>query len=99
MHLRSREDRLRSAAQNLGLRLEKSRARNLGDETFGGYMLVYKERNAVAYGAAGHMGRGYSLTLAGVEAYLKRREKQEEKRGLIVGTGLFSKPPYIHKTS
>ena len=88
MHPRSREDRLCYAAQNLGLRLEKSRARNLGDETFGGYMLVYKERNAVAYGAAGHMGRGYSLTLDGVEAYLKRREKQGKKRGLTGGIDL-----------
>jgi hypothetical protein len=28
-------------------------------------MLIYVERNAIAYGAAGH---GYSLTLDGVEA-------------------------------
>jgi len=68
MHSRSRENQLRRVARRLGLRLEKSRA-------FGGYMLVYIERNAVAYSAAGHKGRGYSLTLDGVEAYLKRREK------------------------
>jgi hypothetical protein len=37
------------------------------------------ERNAVAYGAAGHTGRGYSLTLNGVEAYLKRRQKEQKK--------------------
>jgi hypothetical protein len=42
-------------------------------------MLVYIERNAIAYGAAGHMGRGYRLTLEGVEAYLKRRETLEKK--------------------
>jgi hypothetical protein len=38
-------------------------------------MLIYSERNAIAYGAAGHKGAGYSLTLDGIEAYLKRREK------------------------
>lgn len=93
MHPRSREHRLRRAARGLGLRLEKSRARDPHDETFGGYMLVYMERNAIAYGAAGHMGRGYSLTLDGVEAYLKRREMQEKKRGVAGGTGLSSGRP------
>jgi hypothetical protein len=82
MHSRSRENQLRHAARRLGLRLEKSRARDPHDETFGGYMLVYLERNAIAYGAAGHTGRGYGLTLDGVEAYLKRREKRDEKLGL-----------------
>ena len=42
-------------------------------------MLVFMERNAVAYGAAGHQGRGYTLNLNGVEAYLKRRQKQQKK--------------------
>lgn len=79
MHPRSRENRLRREARSLGLRLEKSRARDPHDLTFGGYMLVYRERNAIAYGAAGHVGRGYSLTLDGVQAYLKRREKREKK--------------------
>jgi hypothetical protein len=80
---------LRRAARRLGLRLEKSRARDL----HGGYMLVYMERNAIAYGAAGHIGRGYSLTLDGVEAYLKRREKREKKRGVAGSTGLASGRP------
>jgi hypothetical protein len=93
MHSRSRENWLRREARSLGLRLEKSRARDPHDLTFGGYMLVYMERNAIAYGAAGHMGRGYSLTLDGVEAYLKRREKREKKRGLAGGTGLSSHRP------
>ena len=90
MYPRSTENRLRREARRLGLRLEKSRARDPHDETFGRYMLVYIERNAIAYGAAGHKGRGYSLTLQGVEAYLKLREKQEKKRGVMDGTGLFS---------
>lgn len=88
MHPRSREIRLRRTARQLGLRIEKSRARDPHDVMFGGYMLVYRERNAIVYGAAGHMGPGYSLTLDGVEAYLKRREKLEKKRGIIDGTGL-----------
>jgi hypothetical protein len=79
MHPRSRENRLRRAARRLGLRLEKSRASDPHDLTFGGYMLVYRERNAIAYGAAGHKGAGYSLTLDAIEAYLKRREKRQKK--------------------
>ena len=79
MQPQSREDQLRHAARALGLRLEKSPAKDPRDLTFGGYMLVHMERNAVAYGAAGHTGRGYSLTLNGVEAYLKRRQKQQKK--------------------
>jgi hypothetical protein len=82
-----KESQLRHAARVLGLRLEKSPAQDPHDLTFGGYMLVFMERNAVAYGAAGHMRRGYSLTLEGVEAYLKRRERREKKRGVAGGTG------------
>ena len=94
MHPRSKENRLRKAARQLGLRLEKSGARDPHDPTFGGYMLVYVERNAIAYGAAGHNGRGYSLTLDDVEAYLKRREKRDEKLGLAALHRLFSNPPH-----
>jgi hypothetical protein len=87
MDPRAREKQLRRMARSLGLRLEKSRARDPHDETFAGYMLVYIERNAIAYGAAGHKGRGYSLTLEGVEAYLKLREKQEKRRGVTRSIG------------
>jgi len=80
MDLQSKESQLRQAACALGLKLEKSPAQDPRDLTFGGYMLVFMERNAVAYGAAGHTGRGYGLTLNGVEAYLKRRQKQQKKR-------------------
>jgi hypothetical protein len=80
MHPQSKEDQLRHAARAFGLKLERSPAQNARDLTFGGYMLVHMERNAVAYGAAGHRGRGYTLTLNGVEAYLKRREKHLKKR-------------------
>ena len=79
MQPQSREDQLRHAARALGLRLEKSPTQDPHDLTFGGYMLVHMERNAVAYGAAGHTGRGYRLTLNGIEAYLKRRQKQQKK--------------------
>jgi hypothetical protein len=89
MHFRSRENQLRRTARHLGLRLQKSRAHDPGDETFGGYMLVYIERNAIAYGAAGHQGRGYSLTLDGVESYLKRREKHEKRMRRNLDAGLF----------
>jgi hypothetical protein len=75
----SKESQLRHAARALGLRLEKSPAKDPRDLTFGGYMLVHMERNAVAYGAAGHKGRGYNLTLKDVEAYLKRRQMQQKK--------------------
>ena len=80
MHPESKEDQLRQAAHALGLKLERSPEKDSGDVTFGGYMLVHRERNAVAYGAAGHTGRGYTLTLKGVETYLKRHEKQLKKR-------------------
>jgi hypothetical protein len=76
MHTRSTENRLRLAAKREGLRLEKSRVRDPLDLTFGGYMLVYIERNAIAYRAAGH---GYSLTLDGVEAYLKKLARRRSK--------------------
>jgi hypothetical protein len=87
MDPQSKESQLRHAARALGLRLEKSPARDPHDPTFGGYMLVYRERNAIAYGAAGHMERGYTLTLNGVEAYLKRRQKQQKKRVEDSGMG------------
>jgi hypothetical protein len=80
MDPQSKESQLRHAARALGLRLEKSPAQDPHDLAFGGYMLVFMERNAVAYGAAGHTGRGYTLTLKGVEAYLRRRQKQQKKR-------------------
>jgi len=79
-------------ARAYGLRLEKSRARDPNHETFGRYMLIYMERNAIAYGAAGHRGRGYRLTLDGVEAYLRGREKREKKRGTADGFGRSSGP-------
>ncbi len=75
MDRRSKENRLRREALRQGLRLYKSRARDFNDETFGGYMLAYSERNAVAYTAT---GRGYSLSLVEVEAYLERRKKRTQ---------------------
>jgi len=81
LHSRSRETRLRREARRHGLRLLKSRARDPNDETFGGYMLVYIERNAVAYIAAGHRGKAYRLNLDGVEAYLRRRKRGMERTG------------------
>ena len=89
----SKESELRHLARTLGLRLEKSPAQDPHDLTFGGYMLVFMERNAVAYGAAGHQGRGYTLNLNGVEAYLKRRQKQQKKRLEDSGIGATSGRP------
>ena|SRR6516162_4604422 len=88
MHPQSKEDQLRHAARAVGLKLEKSPAQDPHDLTFGGYMLVHMERNAVAYGAAGHTRRGYRLTLKGVETYLKRREKQLKTRAEVGGIGI-----------
>jgi hypothetical protein len=93
MHPRSRENRLRRKAQHLGLRLEKSRARDPHDVTFGGYMLVHMERNAIAYVAAGRKGHWYSLTLDGIEAYLKRSEKLLKKLGVTAGRDPASEHP------
>ena len=70
---------MRPDAWDSGWRSRQQRDPN--DSTFGGYMLIYMERNAIAYGAAGHTGRGYTLTLDGVEAYLKRSEKLLKKLG------------------
>jgi hypothetical protein len=86
MDPQSKESQLRHAARALGLRLEKSSAQDPHDLTFDRYMLVFMERNAVAYGAAGHTGRGYTLTLNDVEANLKRRQKQQKKR--VEGSGM-----------
>ena len=91
------ENRLRRHARLLGLRLEKSRARDPHDSTFGRYMLVFRERNAIAHGAAGHEERGYNLTLDGVEVYLKRREKRDEKLGLAALHRMCSKQLYNRK--
>src|SRR2546421_13095647 len=86
MHPRSMENRLRLAAQREGLRLEKSRARDPHDLTFGGYMLVNIERNEIAYGVAGHTRRGYTFGLEDVEAYLKKRDSAHSEQTGIAQT-------------
>jgi hypothetical protein len=67
--IKVRENRLRRAAQRQGLRLEKSRARDPRDITYGTYQLV-----DVRYGGAVHAdctaGRGYGLDLDDVEQHL-----------------------------
>ena len=74
MHPRSMENRLRLAAQRKGLRLEKSRTRDPHDLTFGGYMLVNIERNAIAYGVAGHTAGGYGLSLDDCRGVLEKAQ-------------------------
>jgi hypothetical protein len=55
--------------------------------TFGGYMLVNIERNAIAYGVAGHTGLGYGLSLDDVEAYLKRRNSAHSQQTAMLKHG------------
>lgn len=59
------ERQVRRIARKHGFTVRKSRARNQRDVTFGGYMLA---RDGVA--VAGGEGRGFSLGLDGVAAYL-----------------------------
>ena len=49
---RNREARLRRRSQAMGLHLMKNRSRTPGDPTYGGYMLVDAETNAVVAGGS-----------------------------------------------
>jgi hypothetical protein len=62
------ENRLRRQLQRMGYRLMKSRARDPYDITFAGYQVV-DVRNGLAAGH-GNAGRGYALTLDGVEDWI-----------------------------
>ena len=63
------EDRLRRLADRRGLILSKSRARDPGSLTYGGYRLVNQETGGIDFGY-GNAGRSYAATLEGIEQYL-----------------------------
>jgi hypothetical protein len=65
-----RENRLRRVADRQGYRLQKSRARDPQDITFGGYQLVELESGGVAFGF-GNANRGYAASLDDIEEWLK----------------------------
>jgi hypothetical protein len=65
--IRTREARLRRAAQRRGLRLEKSRQRDPRGLVFGSYQLVNIEQNAVV---ASNTSTGYGLSLDEIEREL-----------------------------
>ena len=77
---RRHEARLRRMAQNLNLRLEKSRARHPESPTRGTYQLVEGPPSDSANGrsrvlVAGDANMGYGLTLDEVHAFLAERGK------------------------
>jgi hypothetical protein len=63
------ENRLRRQLQRMGYRLMKSRARDPYDITFAGYQVVDVRTNGLAAGH-GNVGRGYALTLDGVQDWI-----------------------------
>ncbi len=65
------ENRLHRMAERQGLRLEKSRRRDLRALDYGKYMLVNVETNRVEYG--GYSGRP-DRTISDIAAYLERGE-------------------------
>jgi len=68
---KTRENLARRQLVRRGYRLEKSRARDPRDLTFGGYQIV-DLRTGILVAGLGNIERGYALTLAGVEAWIAR---------------------------
>lgn len=66
---KTRENRLRRAAERQGLSLQKSRRRDPRAVDFGTYMLVDQQTNAVV----ASLKSGYGLTLEDVEEELTRK--------------------------
>lgn len=64
---KTRENRVRRVAQRRGLRLDKSRRRDVDATGFGGYMLVDTIRDRVIVGNARHE---FDATLDDIEAAL-----------------------------
>lgn len=64
-----REDRFRRALDRRGLKLMKSRARDVRDITYGGYQITDIQTGGVVAGW-GNANRGYAFTLDDVEAWL-----------------------------
>jgi hypothetical protein len=68
-----RENRLRRMAERQGLRLEKSRRRDVRAINYGTYWLVYADRNGVAFGDTNN---GYGMSLDEIEAYLTSDDRE-----------------------
>jgi hypothetical protein len=68
---KTRENRLRRMLDRRGYTLQKSRARDPHDLTYGGYQIIDTGGNHLVAGF-GNVGRGYALSLDGVEAWLER---------------------------
>lgn len=64
-----REDRFRRALDRRGLKLMKSRARDVRDITYGGYQITDVQTGGVVAGW-GNANRGYAFTLDDVETWL-----------------------------
>ena len=64
-----RENRLRRVADRCGLRLQKSRARDPEDLTFGGYQLIDIQCSGVVFGY-GNANYGYAASLDDLEEWL-----------------------------
>ncbi len=70
------ENRLRRKLQRMGYCLMKSRARDPHDLTFGGYQVVDIRSNGLAAGH-GNAGRGYALSLDGVQDWITWRTTED----------------------
>jgi hypothetical protein len=68
------ENRLRRMADRQGYRLQRSRARDPRDLTYGGYQLINLESGGVDFGW-GNANRGYAASLKDVEEYLTQPTK------------------------
>lgn len=76
---KTRENRLRRAANRQGLVLKRSRARDPNALTYGGYQLVDRERNFLVFGQ-GPTG-GYGADLNEVEEFLTEPREKRQRRG------------------
>lgn len=74
--LAARERRLRRAAERLGLRLENSRSRRVGDMTVGTYHLVDASTNYVVCGVHPY---GYGCDLDEIARELSARRVLDER--------------------
>ena len=70
---KTHENRLRRALDRQGYRLEKSRARDPRDLTFGGYQIIDTATGGVTAGW-GNANRGYAFDLDDVERWAHRAD-------------------------
>lgn len=70
---KSFETRLRHMAERRGFMLQKSRARDPGSLTYGGYQLINAQYNSVVFGGGSthNTGRGFGATIEEIEEFLR----------------------------